>query len=422
MPKQNTRQSLHATAATLSLVPDDFSVTRFTQCSQSSLTQTPFGRIDCRSNALCNATIPYVTASPESAASVGNEGYVGIGHIQAQQRDNMFRLGARVPRNPIIELLSVVRMFCGLAALSALSNRGAASAQSITVSGRDLGRVPSPEIRGGCSTFEVQIEAEGLVTLVPVPATLCGPVTPVIANGRVDRGHEVLHLSVAVRNDGVLRLHQPVLVTADSGSLVPEQQGGGRPRFLGKPSEHASRNHQGGMQWSFDGSIPKAEESASSNSAKSVSQYLGPRATSSYQIIDIALSNHVKAFKVTLGASGRIVFTVPDRAPSRTDTAELRDSRSSRNVLTNDTLYAGHLVRNKLWVRFKPTATEDDRQAAIDSVDGVVVGGSDIGVDGLYYVRIPAPPNTRSGPVRHAMAILANLPQVARVLPDLLDR
>ncbi|TLY55426.1 MAG: hypothetical protein E6K55_03485 [Gemmatimonadetes bacterium] len=63
-------------------------------------------------------------------------------------------------------------------------------------------------------------------------------------------------------------------------------------------------------------------------------------------------------------------------------------------------------------VGFKATATQADRQAAIDSINGTVVGGQPMPPgEGFYFVRLEAA--RRLEPLTRAVTKLWSLPQVA---------
>ena len=81
-------------------------------------------------------------------------------------------------------------------------------------------------------------------------------------------------------------------------------------------------------------------------------------------------------------------------------------------VVNNAKLGSGRVVKNTIGVLFKRTATQKQRQAAIDSVEGIVVGGYsalDNG-DGVYLVRVPS--DVTGSLVAAAIAKLKRLSQV----------
>ena len=135
-------------------------------------------------------------------------------------------------------------------------------------------------------------------------------------------------------------------------------------------------------------------------------------------MIGVAVPRTVTAFHVTLYGDGTNVYTVPIPPPEAVALEELEDSRAPDNIVTNDPRIPGRLVRNKLWLLFRDNASAEQRQAAVDLVQGVVIGGRHIGPSPYYYLRIPANPDSAGGPLAVAIRTLAALPQVQHVMPD----
>jgi hypothetical protein len=73
--------------------------------------------------------------------------------------------------------------------------------------------------------------------------------------------------------------------------------------------------------------------------------------------------------------------------------------------------------RNIVLVGFKWQASRQQKQEAIDAINGVVVGGTPISPGGVYYVRIPDDGTSR--PLFRAIKKLRSLPQVKLASPDL---
>lgn len=109
---------------------------------------------------------------------------------------------------------------------------------------------------------------------------------------------------------------------------------------------------------------------------------------------------------------------VPASPPNQDLTERVaREVYSPANITQGDSLLTGPFRRDMLWVWFQDAASRQERQAAIDLIDGIVVGGKPIRAGGVYYVRIHADSTTR--PLRRAMATLKSLPQVRTVSVDL---
>lgn len=80
-----------------------------------------------------------------------------------------------------------------------------------------------------------------------------------------------------------------------------------------------------------------------------------------------------------------------------------------QNLIMVHSRMSGPYPRNLVMLTFAPTATPDERQAAVDHVGGTLVGGN----SAHYYVRV----SSGSEPVWWAIDRLAALPQVEQVTP-----
>jgi hypothetical protein len=79
------------------------------------------------------------------------------------------------------------------------------------------------------------------------------------------------------------------------------------------------------------------------------------------------------------------------------------------NLIVDHPRMSGPYPRNLILLRFTPSATEDERQAAIDQAGGVVVGGN----SAYYYVKV----EDGAEPVWTAIDRLKALPRVEQVMP-----
>jgi len=94
-------------------------------------------------------------------------------------------------------------------------------------------------------------------------------------------------------------------------------------------------------------------------------------------------SPRIDNFTVVGPRSGQ---TVPATAPDTIPGAIYADS----NLVTNSTKVAAPFVRDVVDVLFATGSTQSQRQAAIDQIGGVVIGGSQFpDGDGYYLVRVP---------------------------------
>lgn len=87
------------------------------------------------------------------------------------------------------------------------------------------------------------------------------------------------------------------------------------------------------------------------------------------------------------------------------------------NVVSGDSVMTGPYPRDVIWLWFNDDATQAERQAAVDSIGGEVIGGAAIRPGGVYYVRIED--DGTAGPLHAAIAKLRTLSQVRLATPDL---
>jgi hypothetical protein len=109
---------------------------------------------------------------------------------------------------------------------------------------------------------------------------------------------------------------------------------------------------------------------------------------------------------------------VPALPPNQNMTTRVgREVYSPSNITEGDSLMTGPFPRDVLWVWFQDAATQPERQAAIDLIHGIVIGGQPVRPGGIYYVRIHADGTT--GPLQRAIATLKALPQIRLATVDL---
>jgi hypothetical protein len=87
------------------------------------------------------------------------------------------------------------------------------------------------------------------------------------------------------------------------------------------------------------------------------------------------------------------------------------------NIVREDSVMTGPYPRDMIWVWFRDNASQVQRQAAIDAISGIVVGGYRFRPGGVYYVRIKHDGTTV--PLHSAIAKLKTFPQVSAATPDL---
>lgn len=103
--------------------------------------------------------------------------------------------------------------------------------------------------------------------------------------------------------------------------------------------------------------------------------------------------------------------------PSELDSRTASKIYDSRNVIAGTQRMTGPYPMDIVWVIFGAHTVAEERQAALDSVQGVVVGGQPINDGGIYYVQIDD--DGTAGPLFTAIDKLRSLPQVDLATPDL---
>ena len=330
----------------------------------------------------------------------------------------------------------------------------AQAGHSRTLSSEDSLAIPPPTTKAGCAAFDLRIVG-GSVAVARAPTPTCGPISPVIAGTPLfDSGRRIIHLPVALYNGGEARMHLPASLVAKPESIVllidsspspaaapstsvthPLPAGGAEsvPHFVGtEPQLELASAEPALGQWAFD--TVQHPLTSPLVAAADGSMVLPPNATSLARSVDLAVPRSVSALRISLMGFGTYVLAVPLRPSDRVPPDELAISRSPDNVITDDPHFPGHVVRNKLWVLFRSSATLEQREAAIESINGFVVGGSLRGTGNnypppsgahtirYYYVSFPAYPDSGAAPLERAIGKLASLPQVQDVRPDILGQ
>jgi hypothetical protein len=330
------------------------------------------------------------------------------------------------------------------------SSRGGHKERSPELSSTDSLAVPPPIIKTGCATFELAIDGEARVAVTPVRAADCGPISPVVVGiASLDVGRRIVRIPVALHNGGQNQLHGPAWLVAPVGSIVTTA-GDSRPsssatvssaRPIDAPA--ASPHYVGGdphqdsagaepvlARWSYD----TVQLATTGPPAADGSPVLRPDATSAARPIDLEVPSGITRVRITLRGFGTYVLTVPARPADTVPVRELLDSRSPANVITGDPHFPGRAVRNRLWLLFRPGVTAEQREAAVEAIDGIVLGGVVRGTGNgyppphgfhrlrYYYVAFPAYPDSGAGPLERAIHALALLPQVEDVRADIIGQ
>jgi len=131
------------------------------------------------------------------------------------------------------------------------------------------------------------------------------------------------------------------------------------------------------------------------NGERSWVAYARPHEQVGVQEVTLVIPREVSDFDLRIEAIGVVAIAVPAVAPpvvrlSRGDTAFVAGS-------------SGRMSRSLLRVKFRGSASREQKQMAIDLVDGEVVGGS----LGAYIIRVNVPRDSvGAGPIVHALQII----------------
>ena len=115
------------------------------------------------------------------------------------------------------------------------------------------------------------------------------------------------------------------------------------------------------------------------------------------------------------GEASRAV--VPALPPESVPARVWADIHAPGNIIRSSPRWGTPFPRDLLLVMFKENASQAERQAAVESVGGEVVGGEPVGRGGYYYIRIAA--DSTGEALFRAIAKLTKLPQVDLASPEL---
>ena len=322
-----------------------------------------------------------------------------------------------------------------------LPSKGGHKERPPELSSTDSLAVPPPITKTGCATFELHIDDEAHVAATPVRVAECGPISPIIVGiPSLDSGRRIVHLLIALHNGGQNQLHGPAWLAAPVGSIVttavdsrpsspstvsaerPIAAPGASPHYVGGDPHQDSVGAEPVLaRWSYD--TVQLATTGPQVTAADGSVVLRPDATSAARSIDLEVPLGVTGIRITLRGFGTYMLTVPARPADSVAVDELRDARTPDNVITGDPRFPGRVVRDKLWLLFRPGTTAEQREAAIEAVNGIVMGGAERGTGNgyppphgphrlrYYYVAFPAYPDSGAGPLERAIHALALLPQ-----------
>ena len=261
---------------------------------------------------------------------------------------------------------------------------------------------PSPRVWQGAGTFEVRINTEAVIARF-LPGSDSGEIIPEVAGEAiVDRQTGVVEIPISINNYGQLRFFGPVGVEIlPSGISVLD---GPRKAAAGVAFADAQAN-----DWSvpFDSALPARTRWAP------VERYLPARGFSTTLAIHLRIPAGVRAMRIRVRVTGRQIYTIGPEPPARFADSVL--AWESATIYTHGEFDRSHVTRNALFLRYKRDISMEDRQAALDEVDGVVVAGA----MGEYFVRIPEAVDSGVAPLFNAIRTLNGLTQVQGATIDL---
>jgi hypothetical protein len=301
-----------------------------------------------------------------------------------------------------------------------------------------IGVAPSFELAAaaaeqGCARFDIHLHGRDSITVDSVTAAPgggegCGTIRPIIVGKPTfGRARRIIGLPIALENTGPRALRAParlyawedsVIITAPSRLVGNHYAGhvGFAPADSSIPT--MSSRFGGSLLWRFDALLATSGES----------QVLAVGARSRVRWIELTVMPGVLELRTTLwGEAGRAGTPVPLVAPDGVEANVWAALTVPQNIFS-ERAGGPRFVRNAVWVVFQASATQADRQAAIDLVSGDVIGGSRLGqppYGGTYLVRLPGAtvtaPDSALGPILRARARLRELPTVKYVWPVILD-
>lgn len=269
----------------------------------------------------------------------------------------------------------------------------------------------------GCSTFRIQLSGRDSIAVTRL-ASDCGSVQPVVTGEPVfDRVDGRVRLPIALMNTSEQDVTEPAAVYGWEDSLrVIQPIGIARNKhsqryltFAGADSviPDTSAAYPGAHFWRYDGVLNPAEDDGRD-------PVLAAGDTSGLRWIEIAIHDGARIFEVAFHAhADRATPPVPPIAP---DTVPLWIYTDS-NIIRSAPCITGPVIHNVVIVLFSKGTPQSKRQAAVDAVDGKVIGGARIDEDGFYLVLIDDDGTGKQ--LCQAMHKLQSFPYVEHAGPEL---
>lgn len=275
----------------------------------------------------------------------------------------------------------------------------------------------TPTVEEGCARFEVWVSGRDRIEVRMLPDSSCGPLQPVLAGTPTfDVTRQRVRLPIALENRGQRKVKAPAwllgwedsLKVVSPAGLMGNRHTGEYLSFISPDSMVASTDSllSDARIWKYDERLTTAGQP----------QVLGAGQRSAVRWIEMEVHPGVESFQATFRARARragnpVPMVPPDSIPARIF--------DESNVVTNPSHWTGPILRNVIRVLFADRATQEQRQAAVDAINGEVIGGDHALPAPEYLIQIPDDGTDR--PLFAALDTLDRFPQVVAAVPFELD-
>lgn len=239
----------------------------------------------------------------------------------------------------------------------------------------------------GCAKWKVTLTGGSGISTAIVTTPTCGPIPPFLtAAATYDPVTKIISLPIALKNTWTREVVAPARVYAWNDSIsittptgLTNGPGGTYVRLVQMDSTIAvgAANLANARLWKYDTLL----------AAHATPQILSPGVTGRTRNVTLQIvSGAPTVFTVLLRAQAQNAYPVSLIPPDSQPVGLYDDT----NVVVNNAYLGVKAVKNTILILFTATSTQAQRQAAIDSVKGIVVGGDQFlpNLDGNYLVRI----------------------------------
>jgi hypothetical protein len=266
----------------------------------------------------------------------------------------------------------------------------------------------------GCSKWKVTLTGGSGITVTRVSIASCGPIVPLVASGATyDPVSKTVTLTVADTNQWSREVVAPSRVYAWNDSIaistppgLTNGTNGTYVRLVAMDSTigAGAATFKNARLWRYDTLL----------AAHGAPQVLYAAGKSRSRTIQMqVVSGSATVWTVLLRSQSENAHPVPTTAPNVQPTW-LKDDTSLFHS-TGNKWGGGHISRYVLEVRFKSGTTQLSKQAAVDSVLGIVIGG--VTNANVYLIQVPT--DNTGALIQEAFDKLQSLSQVSEVLPYL---